>query len=94
MFKRFGVTEKTVVSMSIMILLGLGLSLINSGGINVYHLVLVVVGVGLIYWLMAAQRAELMELVPAAQALATGNFSVMCSATGDDSRSMIARALN
>ncbi|MET3105264.1 methyl-accepting chemotaxis protein/phosphopantetheine adenylyltransferase [Oxalobacteraceae bacterium GrIS 1.18] len=94
MFKRFGVTEKTMLAMAVMIVMGLAISGAGMSSVSLPQIVFVVVGIGLIVWLNAAQRSELTDLVPVVEALAGGNFSARCATEGDDSRGSVARALN
>ncbi len=100
MLKQFGVAEKTIVSMVIMLVLGLYLSMGGPGGIGVPQAVLALVAVGLIFWLKAAQKQQqdqidqLADLVPVAQALASGNFLANATNLGDDTRGIVGKALN
>ena len=94
MFSRFGVTEKTILSMCIMVVLGLVASSTGTGSLNPLQLILIVTGIVLMLWLVSAQRSELSSLVTAAQGLAHGDFKSTCQVQGNDARSELAHAIN
>ncbi|MDY7578087.1 methyl-accepting chemotaxis protein [Herbaspirillum sp. RTI4] len=95
MLKRFGVAEKTMVSMIALIAMGLSLAVLEPGRPGVLHGVFLVAGVALAGWTFYAQRAVLNDILSVAQALASGNFSLRCKdGDGNGGRAGIAGALN